>query len=340
MKSYLNSVLLYLMIFFVVCTGVNIYNNTHPNYGSAFADVAGVPRTSADLADMLSDETGTGAAVFGTSPTFTTNAKSPLWKSTDSDTADNSAGIALGNADTLCWEASPAGTDVCVSVDTSENVNITGGGFDAADILTGTLPDARLSAVVSLLGQSISFISPAEIVDECAALQSVRRNSGDTAWECYTPASTPVSAANGGTGIDTSGSTGYPSISAGTWSVGGIAQSCELIDEGPQSSDEVEFCEKPVAITATAIRCECYGTCTTPPSIKLCKGEDLGNDTCTTNLLSSTESTTLSCTASGGSDTSLNSTALTANQGVTLQITNSPSSDSDRVRVVLEYTQP
>lgn len=34
----------------------------------------------------------------------------------------------------------------------------------------------------------ISFITPAEIADECAGLESVRRNTGDTAWECFTPA--------------------------------------------------------------------------------------------------------------------------------------------------------
>src|SRR3989304_4608171 len=49
------------------------------------------------------------------------------------------------------------------------------------------IADADLSANVSLLGQTISFITPAEIVDECTGSQSVRRNAGDTAWECYTP---------------------------------------------------------------------------------------------------------------------------------------------------------
>ena len=49
------------------------------------------------------------------------------------------------------------------------------------------IADADLSANVSLLGQTISFITPAEIVDECIGSQSFRRNAGDTAWECYTP---------------------------------------------------------------------------------------------------------------------------------------------------------
>jgi hypothetical protein len=50
---------------------------------------------------------------------------------------------------------------------------------------TANLPDA--TGEVSLLGQLISFITPAEIADECAGLEALRRNAGDSAWECFTP---------------------------------------------------------------------------------------------------------------------------------------------------------
>jgi cytochrome c-type biogenesis protein CcmH/NrfF len=50
---------------------------------------------------------------------------------------------------------------------------------------TANFPDA--TGEVSLLGQLISFITPAEIADECAGLEALRRNAGDSAWECFTP---------------------------------------------------------------------------------------------------------------------------------------------------------
>lgn len=60
--------------------------------------------TSAQLAAALSDETGTGLAVFGTLPTFTTAIKSPAMRpSADSTTAlqlQNAAGTAVVTVDT------------------------------------------------------------------------------------------------------------------------------------------------------------------------------------------------------------------------------------------------
>ena len=75
--------------------------------------------TSADLLGVLNDETGTGVAVFGTSPTITTSL------SQDGDAAD--AGyLRLQNAATIGWEASPAGTDITLTVDTSEVMQASG----------------------------------------------------------------------------------------------------------------------------------------------------------------------------------------------------------------------
>ncbi len=75
--------------------------------------------TSADLFGVLSDETGTGVAVFGTSPTFTTSF------SQSGDAADTGFGRFQNNAQ-LCWEAAPAGTDVCVEFDASEIFQVDG----------------------------------------------------------------------------------------------------------------------------------------------------------------------------------------------------------------------
>lgn len=69
--------------------------------------------TSSQLAGVVSDETGTGALVLGTSPTITTSL------SQDGEVAD--AGyLRLQNAANIAWEASPAGTDVTLGVDASE----------------------------------------------------------------------------------------------------------------------------------------------------------------------------------------------------------------------------
>jgi hypothetical protein len=118
-----------------------------------------------------------------------------------------------------------------------------------------------------------------------------------------------------------------------------ITSACEISVEYPSGTDELEFCELPSAVYVSSIRCECYGTCTVVPSIKVCKGEDLGDDTCTTNILSSTESITMSCSTAGALDNSLNLPELTANQGVSLVITNNPSANVNSLRVVVEYSQ-
>lgn len=70
--------------------------------------------TSSELAAICTDETGTGALVFGTLPTITTGIKIGT-----TDPADAGA-VRLENAATECWEASPAGSDVCMSVNASE----------------------------------------------------------------------------------------------------------------------------------------------------------------------------------------------------------------------------
>ncbi len=73
--------------------------------------------SSSELAGVISDETGTaGKLVFDTSPTFATSALSPLWKSTATDTADNSTGVALGNNESICWELATPGTDKCLKL--------------------------------------------------------------------------------------------------------------------------------------------------------------------------------------------------------------------------------
>lgn len=84
---------------------------------------------SAGVATNISDETGSGVMVFGTSPTITTSL------SQDGDVAD-SGYLRLQNAATVGWEASPAGVDVTLSVDASEVMQCSGT-FNAATLTEG-----------------------------------------------------------------------------------------------------------------------------------------------------------------------------------------------------------
>ena len=85
------------------------------------------------------------------------------------------------------------------------------------------------------------------------------------------------------------------------------------------TSDEWVFRLNPFAATMTSITCEAYAG--TSFTIKVCQGEDTGNDTCTTNHLSATETDTLVCNTTGASDSTLNSTTIAANDKVTIVVT-------------------
>lgn len=75
---------------------------------------------SAGIAANISDETGSGLLVFGTSPTFTTSITV-----NGGDPAD--AGVVrLTNAANIAWEASPAGTDETLTVSSGENFQFSG----------------------------------------------------------------------------------------------------------------------------------------------------------------------------------------------------------------------
>ena len=81
--------------------------------------------TSAQLAGVISNETGSGLLTFATTPTFTTSITTPILLSGVADPADAGA-IRFANAEVIGWEASPAGTDVTLTVDASEIMQASG----------------------------------------------------------------------------------------------------------------------------------------------------------------------------------------------------------------------
>ncbi len=81
--------------------------------------------TSAQFAGVISDATGAQKVVLSDSPTFTTRITTPVLISGAADPADAGV-IRMGNAELIGWEASPAGTDVTVTVDSSGGMQSSG----------------------------------------------------------------------------------------------------------------------------------------------------------------------------------------------------------------------
>lgn len=92
--------------------------------------------SSANLDTAVTDDTGSGALVFGTAPTFTTSLTTPIMISAAADPADAGA-VRLGNAETVCWEAAPASTDGCLTFDASEVFTLTNS-LTVTGTITGT----------------------------------------------------------------------------------------------------------------------------------------------------------------------------------------------------------
>lgn len=100
---------------------------------STLANLA--PSTSAQLATLLSDETGSGLAVFNNSPTFANQITVPVIIIGSSNPADAGA-VRFDNAQVLAWEANPAGTDLTLGVDTS-NILQSSAAFNAPTLTEG-----------------------------------------------------------------------------------------------------------------------------------------------------------------------------------------------------------
>jgi hypothetical protein len=94
---------------------------------------------------------------------------------------------------------------------------------------------------------------------------------------------------------------------------------------GVAATDVVVATLPPFTGTMTQIECRAVefaktGTAVTF-TIKVCDGDDTNDDTCTTNLLDATETTTLVCDEDGAVDSSLNSAGFVADDHVTVVLT-------------------
>lgn len=121
---------------------------------------------STQFSGVISDETGTGEVVLAHDPTiigailstpiisegiFTSGALGDYLRLGGGGDFADAGQLRLENASTLCWEASPAGTDVCVAVNSSEQFVLTGGAFSGtATGLSGTAASLTAGAATAL----------------------------------------------------------------------------------------------------------------------------------------------------------------------------------------------
>lgn len=88
-------------------------------------DTTDIANDTITLTDV--DETSPFAFSALGATTSTVSFTSPIFSSNNADPADSGI-VRLSNAESICWEASPVGTDVCMSVDSSERAVFTGVG--------------------------------------------------------------------------------------------------------------------------------------------------------------------------------------------------------------------
>src|SRR3990167_24920 len=94
--------------------------------------------TAGDNLTLTDDDLDLDAAV-----SLATSITSPIFFSNNADPAD--AGIIrLGNTEGIAWEAAPTGTDVTLTLDASEIIQIANGTLDGGDLTSGTVTATQL----------------------------------------------------------------------------------------------------------------------------------------------------------------------------------------------------
>jgi hypothetical protein len=126
---------------------------------TGIATLLGTP-SSANLAAAITDETGSGALVFGTSPTLTT----PDLGTPSAATLTNATGLPISTG------VSGLGTGIATALGTPSSANFRSALTDE----TGT--GAMMFGLTTTMADDLG----------CTGSQVVRRNSGDTEFECAT----------------------------------------------------------------------------------------------------------------------------------------------------------
>lgn len=137
------------------------------------ADLSGtVPDASVDGANEAGEidiDNLAGLTAIGSALTITNTTNTFIGTVYQGPTADSAdAGIIrLGNAEQICWEASPAGTDQCIWVDTSEILNVpaiqSGAATDAGTVILGGASSTTPSLLTIFGGDGAANIEPPQI---------------------------------------------------------------------------------------------------------------------------------------------------------------------------------
>ena len=207
------------------------------------------------------------------------------------------------------------------------------GGQIAISDTTGTLAVARGGTGTTTstgTGSVVLSASPALTGDPTVPTASANDNDTSAASTAYVQGEingaggTGLTCASGQCNVDLGTSISSAEIDADTIVAADVDASLdtrytEIIWEDPADTDEFVVKLPPVTGTMTRIDCETVGA--TSITIKVCDGEDVGDDTCSTNILDATETTTLTCTDAEASDTALNSAGFVARDKVTIVVT-------------------
>lgn len=169
------------------CTGLPVATGVS-GLGSNVATFLATP-TSANLRAVLTDETGTGVAVFATSPTITSPTfVTPILGTPTSGTLTNCTGLPLTTGITGTLPVANGGTGVTSSTGTGNVV------LSASPTFTGTIVSANIthSGLVATTAAAPTIASAATI----APTTSIVFISGTAAIDTIT-APTPISAGGG-----------------------------------------------------------------------------------------------------------------------------------------------
>src|SRR3990167_5839450 len=122
-------------------TGCDVETDSHAHTTTTISGLdisADTNLTAGDNLTLTDDDLDLDAAV-----TIATSITSPIFISNNADPAD--AGIIrLGNTEGIAWEAAPTGTDVTLTLDASEIIQIANGTLDGGDLTSGTVTATQL----------------------------------------------------------------------------------------------------------------------------------------------------------------------------------------------------
>ena len=195
------------------CTGLPVSTGV-TGLGAGVATFLATP-SSANLRTALTDETGTGAAVFATSPTLVT----PILGTPASGNLSNCTALSLTTGVTGTLPVANGGTGVTASTGTGNNV------LSASPTFTGTIVSANIthSGLVATTAAAPTIASAATI----APTTSIVFISGTAAIDTIT-APTPISAGGGRITLIPTGA--FTWTTAGNFAVAGTAVVSRALD--------------------------------------------------------------------------------------------------------------